>query len=85
MRYTNYFGLVTREHGQLNLPDHQFQKMMNIIHIEGVIEGMERIKKDLPDDLKYKFNLQVVSMERGLKMLTDDLESSELMRGMNKV
>jgi len=84
MKYTNYFGIVTREHGQLNLPDHQFQKMMNIVHIEGIIEGMEQIKKGLPDELKYKFNLRIVLEKKGLRCLTDDLEPKELLELMHR-
>lgn len=82
MRYTNYFGAIVRGNGVLNLPQHQFQKMMNIVHVEGVIEGMEQIKKDLPNDLKYKFNLKIVSMERELRCLTDDLEPKKLLEIM---
>jgi len=42
MIYTKNFGLITKEQGQINLPPDQFQRMMNIVHLEGVIAGLEQ-------------------------------------------
>jgi len=38
--YWIYFAATTKNEGRLNVETYQFQRMMNIIHIEGVIEGM---------------------------------------------
>jgi hypothetical protein len=45
MKYTRYFGLITKELGKLNLSTDQFQKMMSIIHIEGFIAGLNKAKE----------------------------------------
>ena len=36
MKYTKYFGLISRHQGQLNLPPSEFQRMMNIVHLTGL-------------------------------------------------
>jgi len=33
MKYTKYFGLMTKEQGRLNLATMQFQRLMNIVHL----------------------------------------------------
>ena len=47
MRYTKYFAATTKEQGRINVDTYQFQRMMNIIHIEGIVEGMNKIKETL--------------------------------------
>ncbi len=49
-----YGGLVMdlqqiRHQGKLNLSTEQFQRMMNIVHLEGVICGLNRAKKSYKD------------------------------------
>jgi len=40
MIYTKYFGSITKDNGALNLPNEQFQRLMNI----GVILGLNKAK-----------------------------------------
>lgn len=40
MIYAEYFGLQVKNFGVPKLNVEQFQRMMNIIHIEGIILGM---------------------------------------------
>lgn len=47
MKYTKHFGSITREHGTLNLSSRQFQRMMNTVHLEGVILGLNKVKDTL--------------------------------------
>jgi len=45
MKYTKYFGLIAKEQGRLNLPTIQFQRLMNIVHLEGVLFGLNKAKE----------------------------------------
>lgn len=53
MKYTKYFGLITKEQGRLNLSTQQFQRMMNIVHIEGVVLGLNKAKETYKDTNQY--------------------------------
>lgn len=53
MKYTHYFGLITKEQGRLNLCTEEFQRLMNIVHIEGVISGLNRAKASYKDTNQY--------------------------------
>ena len=53
MKYTKYFGLITKEQGRLNLPTDQFQRMMNIVHVEGVVAGLTIAKETYKDTNQY--------------------------------
>lgn len=45
MKYTKYFGFITKEQGKLNLSTDQFQRMMNIVHVEGVVAGLNKAQE----------------------------------------
>jgi len=55
MEYTKYFAATTKNEGRLKVDTYQFQRMMNIIHIEGVIERMNKIKATLNENEAYKY------------------------------
>jgi len=59
MKYTKYFGLITKEQGRLNLSTEQFQRMMNIVHLEGVIIGLNKVK-DTNKDTKQYYNYDII-------------------------
>ena len=60
MIYTRYFAILTKENGQPNLNTEQFRRMMNIVSVEGIIQGMTKIKeKDKDTQYYYKFDLDI--------------------------
>jgi hypothetical protein len=60
MKYTKYFGLMTKEQGRLNLPTMQFQRLMNILHLEGVLFGLNKAKESNKDtQAYYKFDILI--------------------------
>ena len=69
MKYTKYFGLITKEQGRLNLSTEQFQRMMNIVHLEGVIIGLNKVK-DTNKDTKQYYNYDIIIHKREVQ-LTD--------------
>jgi len=59
--------------------------MMNIIYVEGVIQGMKKIKeKETSPNLAYKYDMQIFKQTKTLTDLTGNLEPAELIREMHR-
>lgn len=83
MEYNKYFALITKEYGSINVDTYQFQRMMNIVHIEGVLVGMNKIKetlKNTPESFKYE--LFIFKQGQKLTELTGNLEPILLVEEM---
>jgi len=76
MKYTKYFGLITKEQGRLNLSTEQFQRMMNIVHLEGVIIGLNKVKDT---NKYYKYDTIIFKHQVQLNDLTGNLAPDLLM------
>ena len=86
MKYTKYFGLITRDNGALNLPIEQFQRLMNIVHIEGVILGLNKAKNTYKDtELFYRYDTLIFKQNMKLTQLTGNLEPKELIKEMYQI
>ena len=81
MNYANYFSTITKDNGQPNLSPDQFRRMMNIIYIEGVIQGIKRIKKKETAQ-SFKYDILIFKHDSVLTELTGNLKPLELMREM---
>ncbi len=58
MKYTKYFALITKKSGKLNLSSQQFQRIMNIVHVEGVLSGLNKVKETYKNtNSYYKFDI----------------------------
>jgi len=82
MKHTRYFADTTKDQGRLNVDTSQFQRMMNIIHIEGVIEGMNKIKATLNQNEAYKYDMMIFKQNMQLSNLTGNLEPKLLLQEM---
>jgi hypothetical protein len=83
MKYSKYFGSVTKGNGQPNLNTEQFRRMMNIISVEGIIQGMNRIKEKYKNtQYYYKYDLDIFKHQRVLTTLTGNLKAEDLFREM---
>lgn len=83
MKYTKYFAIITKENGQPNLNTEQFRRMMNIVSIEGIINGMNRIKEKYKDtQYYYKYDLDIFKHQRILTNLTGNLNAEDLFSEM---
>ena len=83
MNYTKHFGAITREHGALNLSSRQFQRMMNIVHLEGVILGLKKVKETYKNTNQYyKYDTIILKHDVQLTDLTGNLNPDLLMEEM---
>ena len=83
MQYSQYFGSITKENGQPRLNNEQFRRMMNIVSIEGVIQGLKIIKEKYKNTAAYyKFDVDIFRQQRVLTELSGNLKPNELMNEM---
>ena len=83
MKYSKYFGSVTKDNGQPNLNTEQFRRMMNIVSAEGVIHGLRIIKEKYKNtNAYYKFDLDIFKHQRVLTDLTGNLSPHDLLQEM---
>jgi hypothetical protein len=83
MKYTKYFGLMTKEQGRLNLPTMQFQRLMNIVHLEGVLFGLHKAKEANKDTQAYhKYDILIFNENIRLTELTGNLTPDLLLNEM---
>lgn len=81
MTYANYFSSVTKDNGQPNLSADQFRRMMNIVYIEGVINGIKRIKEKEKGQY-FKYDVLIFKHDSVLTQLTGNLRPNALLREM---
>lgn len=84
MHYSNYFSSVTKDNGQPNLSADQFRRMMNIVYIEGVINGIKYIKKKEKGQ-PFKYDVIIFKHDSVLKELTGSLKPNLLLKEMYRL
>ncbi len=80
MIYTKYFSGFTKENGQLNVSPDQFSRMMNIVFVEGMLQGMNQIKTK--EKAAFKYDILLFNQDTVLTYLTGNLKPQELVREM---
>jgi len=70
MKYTKYFGLISKHQGRLNLPPSEFQGFMNIVHLEVVICGLSHAKESYKDtNLYHRYDVIILKYDTKLSEL----------------
>ena len=83
MKYSKYFGLITRDKGGLNLSTEQFQRLMNIVFLEGSISGLNQAKETYKDTNQfYRYDTIIFKESRKLSELTGNLDPDKLLKEM---
>ena len=86
MKYSKYFGLITRDKGSLNLSTAQFQRLMNIVFVEGSIDGLNKAKQTYKDTNQfYRYDTIIFKESRKLSELTGNLDPDKLLKEMHRV
>ncbi|TYA74227.1 hypothetical protein [Seonamhaeicola marinus] len=81
MKYTRHFGGVIRNQGVPSLSNDCFTIFMNIVHLEGSINGLNNFKikaKDTSDF--YKYDVEIAKYGEKLNDLIKGLEPNELLQ-----
>ena len=74
---------MTKEQGRLNLATMQFQRLMNIVHLEGVLFGLHKAKEANKDKQEYhKYDILIFKEEKILAELTGNLTPDLLLKEM---
>lgn len=74
---------MTKEQGRLNLPTMQFQRLMNIVHLEGVLFGLRKAKEANKDMQAYhKYDILIFNEVLKLTELTGNLTPDLLLKEM---
>ena len=84
MIYTNYFSSLIIEQGPPNLNPDQFRRMMNIVFVEGIIVGIQRIKEK-EKTMVFKYDMLIFKHQKVLTDLTGNLQPRELIREMHSI
>ena len=80
MKYTKFFSSLVNTAGSPNLDNDQFKKLMNIIHFEGQIAGVDKvINKFKSIDGEHKYNSVKADLETKLESITNGLSPAELL------
>jgi hypothetical protein len=86
MKYSKYFGLITRDKGGLNLSTAQFQRLMNIVFLEGSISGLNKAKQTYKDTNQfYRYDTIIFKENKRLTDLTGNLPPDKLLKEMHRV
>ena len=86
MIYTKYFATVTKENGQPNLSNDQFRRMMNIISVEGILNGFNKIKENYKNTPGYyKYDILIFKQDKVITTLTGNLKPNELLKEMYRL
>ena len=81
MKYTKYFSGLIARHGRPNLSDDQFRNFMNIVHLEGRIEGINSIKRRLEGTKEaHRFDMEYFKVQKQLTQLTGNVSPEELQK-----
>ncbi len=83
MHYTKHFSFIVKENGQPQLSSEQFRRWMNIIYLEGFINGLKRVKEaNKGNDQFYKYDILIFKEEKRLIDLTGNLKPDALLNEM---
>jgi len=86
MIYSRYFKAIIREGGIRSLEPHALAQIMNIIHLEGKLEGMNILKEKMKDSAEpYKFDFDILKVKSQLSSITRDLPPEALLRRFYEV
>ena len=74
---------MTKDQGRLNLATMQFQRLMNIVHLEGVLFGLHKAKEANKDKQEYhKYDILIFKEVVKLAKLTGNLSPDLLLKEM---
>lgn len=81
MKYTNYIAALVKSSGIPHMDENAFSKVMNLVHLEGRIEGMVRLKNESkPGTMTDEYQLHIYRYNKQISDLTFGLEPSDFLK-----
>ena len=81
MKYTKFFSGYVNTNGSPNLQPDQFKQLMNLIHLEGQIAGIDRVIETFKNiDTNHKFDFVKVDICKKIDEVSKGLSPSELLQ-----
>lgn len=85
MRYTKFLSELIHANGQPNFSDHQFRKVMNIVHLEAKILGLRKAAKLVTNqEESHKYDMKVFLIGKQLTQITGNLDPQDFFEEMIK-
>ena len=81
--YAKYFGEIVKNNGQPRLSDSEYRRLMNVIYLNGRLQGMQYLRTKLRlKSSSDPFDMDVYIVSKKLTELTGNLEPAELLKEM---
>ena len=81
MKFTQYLSMVIKYEGVPNLDNEQFGKLMNLVHLEGCITALEKMKKIEPNpDLRFKYDIPLMGYNDKIETLTEGVPPEQFLQ-----
>jgi hypothetical protein len=78
MKYTKFFSGYINSHGSPNLHPDQFKQLMNLIHLEGQIAGIDRVIEEFKTiDPPHKYDFVKVGIQNKIDEVSKGLTPAE--------
>lgn len=81
--YTKYLSGVIQNQGVPNLSQEDYKKLMNVVYLEGKLEGLKSATKMMSNTNEpRKFDLKIFDVQKQITLITGNLEPKEFIRLM---
>jgi hypothetical protein len=85
MKYTKFFAGYVNSNGSPNLHSDQFKQLMNLIHLEGQIAGIDRVIEQFKQvDHPQKYEFVKVNILQKIDEVSKGLPPAELLQSWSE-
>ncbi len=85
MKYSKCIGGLVKDQGAPMLSQSSFAKLMNVVYLEGKINGLMKASRKLSHTKEPKLlDLPIFDVQKELTKLTGNLEPKDFIRGLNE-
>jgi len=85
MKFTKFFAGYINTHGSPNLQPDQFKQLMNLIHLEGQIVGIDRVIEKFKNiDTHHKYDFVKVDITKKIDEVSNGLSPAELLQSWSE-
>ncbi len=85
MKYTRYFSNCLKSQGVPQLGNTGFAVLMNIVHLEGRIDGLQRMQeREKVEADKFRYNIWIRDAMECLEGLTHNMGPADLMKTLKR-